>query len=134
MILKKIIENETYSYIFFGILTTLVNFISYVFFTKAVAMDYKLAASLAWILAVLFAFVTNKLFVFNSKGLNFIAAAKEFASFLFFRILSYFVDILTIIILVEWLGVFDPIAKLIASAVVAVLNYFASKYYIFALK
>lgn len=132
--LKKIIENETYSYVFFGILTTLVNFISYVFFTKITAMDYMLAASLAWILAVLFAFFTNKRFVFNSQGLNSIADIKEFLRFLFFRILSYFVDLMTIVILVEWLAVFDPLAKLIASAVVAVLNYFASKYYIFALK
>lgn len=132
--LKKIIENEAYSYVFFGILTTLVNFISYVFFTKVTAMDYMLAASLAWFLAVLFAYFTNKLFVFNSQGLNSIADIKEFLRFLFFRILSYFVDLMTIVILVEWLAVFDPVAKLIASAVVAVLNYFASKYYIFALK
>lgn len=132
--LKKIIENEAYSYVFFGILTTLVNFISYVFFTKITAVDYMLAASLAWILAVLFAYFTNKLFVFNSQGLKPIADIKEFLRFLFFRILSYFVDLMTIVILVEWLAVFDPLAKLIASAVVAVLNYFASKYYIFALK
>jgi putative flippase GtrA len=127
-------ENEAYSYVFFGILTTLVNFISYVFFAKAAALDYKIAASLAWGLAVLFAFITNKFFVFNSRGRSFAATVKEFGSFLFFRILSYFVDLATIIILVERMCVFDAAAKLIASVVVAVLNYFASKYYIFCLK
>ena len=122
---------EAQSYIFFGVLTTAVNFITYVFFTKALGIDYKIAASLAWVAAVIFAFITNKLYVFKSAATSALAVAKELGSFLFFRILSYFVDIFSIIVLVEVLGVLDTISKIVASAIVAVCNYFASKYVIF---
>lgn len=131
---SKLLKNQAYSYIFFGILTTLVNFISFIIFTKLIPLDYRVAASIAWAVAVLFAFVTNKLYVFRSHGISVVAALKEFLSFMFFRVLSYFVDIGAIIMLVEWLGVHDAIAKIVASGIVAVLNYFASKYYIFCLK
>ena len=129
--MKKINFTQTQSYIFFGVLTTAVNFITYVFFTKVLGIDYKIAASLAWVAAVIFAFITNKLYVFKSKKTTGLAVVKELGSFLFFRILSYFVDIASIIVLVEVLGVWDTIAKIIASAIVAVCNYFASKYVIF---
>lgn len=128
---KKRDFTEAQSYIFFGILTTAVNFITYVFFTKALGIDYKIAASLAWVAAVIFAFITNKLYVFKSAATSALAVAKELGSFLFFRILSYFVDIFSIIVLVEVLGVLDTISKIVASAIVAVCNYFASKYVIF---
>ena len=128
---KKYNLTEAQSYIFFGILTTAVNFITYVFFTKVLALDYKIAASLAWVAAVIFAFITNKLYVFKSAATSALAVAKELGSFLFFRILSYFVDIFSIIVLVEVLGVLDTISKIVASAIVAVCNYFASKYVIF---
>lgn len=110
------------------------NLICYIFLTKIVQIDYKIAASVAWALSVLFAFVTNKIWVFRRGETGGRQLVKECAGFIFFRVLSYFVDLATIIILVEWLGVFDVIAKLIASGVVAVLNYIASKYYIFSLK
>lgn len=122
---------QTWSYIFFGILTTLVNFICYIFITKTMHLDYKIAASFAWLFAVIFAFITNKLFVFNSKNTDGKVLLKELSSFLFFRGLSYFIDLLSIIILVEWLNVFDELSKIIASAIVAICNYFASKYVIF---
>ncbi len=123
--------DQTKSYIFFGILTTIVNFVSYLFFTKIINFDYKIAASLAWVLAVIFAFVTNKLFVFDCEETKGILLAKELLSFLFFRVLSYFIDLLSIIILVERLNVLDTLSKIIASGIVAVFNYIASKYYVF---
>ena len=129
--MKKVNFTQAQSYIFFGILTTAVNFITYVFFTKLLAIDYKVAASLAWVAAVIFAFITNKLYVFKSKKTTALAVVKELGSFLFFRILSYFIDIASIIVLVEVLGVWDTISKIVASAIVAVCNYFASKYVIF---
>jgi len=132
--LKKLELGETGSYILFGILTTIVNFVSYMVFTKLMHLDYKVAATLAWILAVAFAFVTNKLFVFKSEETNKSVLVKEASGFLFFRGLSYFVDIFSIIVLVEWLGVFDAVSKIIASGIVAVFNYIASKYVIFRLR
>ncbi|VBB09409.1 Hypothetical protein LUCI_4699 [Lucifera butyrica] len=132
--MKQAEARQTRSYIFFGILTTIVNFISYIFFTKIIHFDYKIAASFAWLIAVIFAFITNKLFVFDSRETRGALLVKELFSFLFFRGLSYFVDLLSIIILVAWLHVFDAFAKIISSGIVAILNYFASKYVIFRLK
>ena len=99
--------SQTSSYIVFGLLTTLVNFIVYLFFTKVIPLDYKIAASLAWILAVLFAFVTNKFYVFQSRKTDIALLCREFSSFLFFRTLSYFADILSMIIMVEALLIPD---------------------------
>lgn len=125
---------QTWSYIFFGILTTVVNFISYLLFTKWLGLDYRISASLAWVLAVVFAYFTNKFFVFKADGTKGIQLIKEFLSFLFYRTLSYFIDLLSIIVLVEQLKVLDTVSKIIASAIVAIFNYFASKYIIFRFK
>lgn len=132
--MREAVWGQTWSYIFFGILTTIVNFISYLFFTKLLEFDYRVGASLAWILAVIFAYFTNKFFVFEAKKTKGILLIKEFLSFLFFRALSYFVDILSIILLVEQFHVLDTLSKIIASAIVAICNYFASKYVVFRLK
>lgn len=97
-------------------------------------LDYKIATSLAWALSVIFAFITNKVFVFKSEGIRGTQLLKELSSFIFFRLLSYFIDLLAMIVLVEWLGVLDALSKIIASALVAILNYFASKHFVFRLK
>lgn len=132
--MKPVDRGQTWSYIIFGILTTIVNFVSYVIFTKLIGLDYKTAASLAWLVSVIFAFITNKLYVFKSVATKKIHLLKELFGFLFFRILSYFVDIFSIIVLVEVLNLWDTVSKIIASAIVAVFNYFASKYVIFRRK
>ena len=124
-------KKEMVSYLVFGVLTTAVNIISFWLFDKWLDMDYKLATTIAWILSVLFAFVTNKLYVFNSKKIEARSVFKELRSFLFFRLLSYLLDLVTMIILVEFLKVDSLIAKIIANVFVVVFNYFASKYVIF---
>lgn len=127
-------SREICKYIFFGIVTTGVNMASYIFFTRYFILDYKIAASLAWILSVIFAFITNKFFVFESKGVSKSQIMKELLSFIFFRLLSYILDLIAIIILIEWLHAFDVLAKVIANMLVIVFNYSVSKYYIFRLK
>ena len=73
-IFKKIVNKETILYIVFGVLTTLVNFVAFKLFTmvfdKLVSSQLGVHISnvLAWIFAVAFAYVTNKLFVFESKS------------------------------------------------------------------
>ncbi|MBO1580233.1 MULTISPECIES: GtrA family protein [Bacillus] len=124
-------KKELINYLVFGVLTTLVNIGCYAFLTKAFQMDYKMATTIAWIVSVIFAFITNKLYVFNSKQKGAISIIKEFTSFTFFRGLSYVIDIVSMIVLIEWLGWNDLIAKIIANGIVIVMNYFASKYIVF---
>jgi putative flippase GtrA len=124
-------KKEAISYLFFGVLTTVINIVCYAVLTKIMNMDYKLATTISWILAVIFAFITNKLYVFKSNKLNLSAVFKEFTIFTFFRLLSFFLDIFTMIFCVEYLKINDFIAKIVANIIVIVFNYFASKYVVF---
>ena len=64
--LKKLINKETFSYLVFGVLTTVVDFLTYIILTH-LSVNYMFANVISWIFAVIFAYVTNKIFVFNSK-------------------------------------------------------------------
>jgi putative flippase GtrA len=127
-------KKEVISYLFFGVLTTLANIVSYIVLSKLFEMDYKLATTIAWVISVLFAFITNKLYVFNSKETNIVLIAKEFTSFTFFRFLSYLMDLGMMVLMIEWLKTGDLIAKIMANFFVIFFNYFASKYVIFKKK
>lgn len=90
-----------------------------------------LANSLAWILAVLFAYVTNKFFVFESKRIEIRFVFKEFLSFVSFRLLSGVVEMLIMYVMIDLLFVNDIIVKVFTNIVVIVLNYLFSKMIIF---
>jgi len=124
-------RNELINYLIFGVLTTAVNIISFWVLNRLIGTDYRMATSIAWVLSVLFAFVTNKLYVFNSKKSNFSSVMREFMSFLFFRLLSYLLDLFTMILLVEIFLADSLLAKIIANVFVVIFNYFASKFIIF---
>ncbi|MBW4802623.1 GtrA family protein [Loigolactobacillus coryniformis] len=117
------------SYLVFGGLTTLLNII--VFALLNPVMNYQVANIIAWFLSVLFAYITNKLWVFSSKTHGLAALVKEMSSFFFFRILSLIMDIFMM-----WLGISvlhaNPVlTKIVDNVVVVVANYFFSKWYIF---
>jgi len=125
---------EIFNYLLFGGLTTLVNIVTYFVCATLAGMDYKIATTIAWIVSVLFAYFTNKKYVFNSQPTSFAHALKEFFYFMGFRVLSYFIDIASMVVLIEWLGINDLVSKIIANVIVVVVNYFASKYIIFKKK
>lgn len=129
MILKK--HRETILYLFFGAFTTLVNIVSYLFFTRVILFNFMVANALAWILAVLFAYVTNKFFVFESKRIEIRFVFKEFLSFVSFRLLSVVVEMLIMYVMIDLLFVNDVIVKIFTNIVVIVLNYLFSKMIIF---
>jgi len=122
---------ELFSYLFFGALTTLVNFFSYIFFVEHFHLDYKFATSLSWVLSVVFAFYTNKKYVFKSLKNNLKTVKKELFLFFAIRLISYFIDILGMIICVAFLNINDLIAKVVVNIIIIVLNYAASKYVVF---
>ena len=145
---KKLVNKETVTYVIFGVLTTLVNLVVFkgcdVLFKGE---HYLVSNSVAWIAAVAFAYVTNKLFVFESKSWRFDVIKKEIPSFLGARIASYFIEQAGLWFFVEILHfdekVFDFIivrlsgkitAKLIIGVVVVIINYVLSKFMIFAKK
>ncbi|WP_411348091.1 GtrA family protein [Paenibacillus sp. WLX2291] len=120
-------RKEIINYIIFGVLTTVVNIVSYIILVNLLYMDYRIATTIAWIISVLFAFFTNKKYVFKSeKGFM-----KEMVLFFGARLLSYFIDLMGMILLVEGLTINDTIAKILVNIIVILVNYFISKLIVF---
>ena len=117
---------EVISYLFFGVCTTLINIISFYFFSKTIT--HEVSNVLAWVVSVAFAYITNKLFVFNSKGFN----IKEIISFVSARVASLLIDEGLLILMVNILGINMMISKTIISFLVIVINYVLSKFLVFA--
>lgn len=125
----KHMKKELISYLFFGICTTAVNYI--VFFALKHLIDYRFANAIAWLASVIFAYVTNKLWVFESHTHNISDIFREFGAFTGSRVLSGLFDMGFLILAVEWLGMNEWLAKLIDGVVVVVLNYIFSKLLVF---
>ncbi|MCC0639476.1 MULTISPECIES: GtrA family protein [unclassified Clostridioides] len=129
MIFKK--HKETILYLFFGAFTNLVNIVSYLFFTRVISFNFMVANALAWILAVLFAYVTNKFFVFESRRVELKFLFREFLSFVSFRLISGIIEMVIMYIMIDLLFVNDVMVKIFTNIVVIVLNYLFSKMIIF---
>jgi len=123
------------NYLIFGALTTLVNFVSYILFTKIFHIDEVLSSGLAWVVAVTFAYIVNKLFVFESKTNGTKELFKEFVSFIGCRVFSGITcDVGTFALMVKVLHINDIISKLVTQIMVIVLNYILSKVVVFRKK
>ncbi|AMB98574.1 teichoic acid glycosylation protein [Aerococcus urinaehominis] len=127
-LIKKFTNREVLAYLIFGLLTTLVNILSFTILRSWLSL--LVANSLAWLLSVIFAFVTNKIWVFSSSSWSWPVVSKELASFIFFRLASLVADNL-IIICLTWLGLSELFGKFISQIAVVILNYIFSKVFIF---
>lgn len=119
---------EIILYLIFGGLTTFVNIVVYALCTKLFSINWEISNIIAWILSVLFAYVTNRKYVFESKSSNII---KEMSSFFGFRLLSFVLDMGFMYLFVDMIQMDDMIAKIIVQVIVIVLNYVFSKLFIF---
>lgn len=118
-------------YIIFGGLTTLVNYIVYFGLKDGLHWHYTISNTLAFVVAVLFAFLTNKAYVFQSKSTHY---GKEFLSFVSLRIVSMLIETALLVIGVEWLAIDEGWMKIVVSVLTVILNYFFGKYITFARK
>ena len=125
---ELIIKNkEIIKYLIFGILTTLVNILCFYILDK-LNIDIYINNTISWIVSVIFAFITNKLYVFESKSLDIKTIFKEGTSFLGARIFSYFVDMGTIYLLFDGLRINKLISKIASNIIVIIINYIFSKF------
>lgn len=134
--MKKIVDlykkhQEVIDYIIFGGLTTVVNIVVFFMLNTVFGWPYLVANGVAIIVSILFAYVTNKLFVFKSKGLTTKENIYEFIKFIGFRLVSGLADMATMWILVDLMTFDTNVAKLATQFIVVVLNYFFSKFLIF---
>lgn len=134
--MKKYIKlyREQLLYIFFGLLTTLVNYVSYLMFSHVLQMPVMPSNGLAFILAIGFAYLTNKHWVFTSHAKTKQDRAREAIMFFTARACGFLVDMSIMFIFVTWLGLNDFIMKGIANVVVILMNYIVSKYVVFSEK
>ena len=122
---------EVIAYLFFGVLTTVVNFIVYFACTDVLHIHYLISNIISWIAAVLFAYLTNRKWVFESKVTGKAALLKEFTAFVSCRLFSGVMDLGIMFVGVDLLGISDKITKFLTQVVVVVLNYVFSKLIIF---
>ncbi len=131
--LLNFLKSETGSYLFFGAMTTVVN---YIFFVAAMELGGGVIFSntVAFVFAVTFAYFTNKIYVFKSKSWKLNVVLKETAAFIAARILSFLFETAGLwfaedVIKTNKIGIL--VAKVILSVVVVLLNWVISKFFIF---
>ena len=122
------LEKELFFYIIFGILTTLVNILVYIFFTRVFSLNYIVSNVLAWFFSVLFAYVTNRIWVFESDNINIL---KDIILFFSGRLFSVIVDTALMFLFIDLLLVSDSISKIVIQIIVVILNYIISKFIVF---
>ena len=121
-------------YLFFGGLTTLVNFLVYFPLYNWMSVSATVSNILAWAVAVVFAYLTNKPFVFQSKDWSMRTVIPEFAKFLGCRIGSGIIETGLIWFTVDFMMFNGNIMKVLISVLVVILNYISSKWIVFMKK
>ncbi|EUJ33290.1 wall teichoic acid glycosylation protein GtcA [Listeria floridensis FSL S10-1187] len=121
-------------YLVMGGFTTLINIVSFWFLASVLNWDYRVANTIAWILSVLFAYLTNKRYVFESYTPSLRDKLREAGSFFGFRFLTYLVDMLLMVVFISMLGINETWSKIWVNVVVLVLNYVFSKWIIFRIR
>lgn len=127
----KLIGKETFWYLFFGALTTLINLITYYIFNVLLEFSAGISTTIAFVVGVIFAYITNKKWVFNSKKNKLKELLKEISLFFLARIFTYIIDLILMIIFVDKLHYNSIICKLVVNIIVIILNYIFSKLLVF---
>lgn len=149
-LIKKLINKETVTYVVFGVGSTVVNLIVFEafdrLFSAVTPTDLTLLTNLiAWVAAVIFAFVTNKIWVFESKSWKGSVLKKEIPSFVGARLFSLGVEEFGLLVFIKWLdfgrfewNLFDlftlsgkMMVKIGLAVIVVIMNYVFSKFIIF---
>ena len=128
-ILRK--YGDILSYLFFGVLTTAVNYVVYLPCYNLLGLSAAVSNIIAWVAAVAFAYLTNKPFVFKSDDWSAQTVLPELAKFVGCRVGSGALETGIILVTVDWLAWNGNLMKLITSVLVVVLNYIGSKLLVF---
>ena len=122
---------QEFLYLFFGAATTLINIVCFALLYELLNVSNIISTVLAWIVSVLFAFVTNKWIVFKSNKKRFAEIVKEIALFFVCRILTGILDVAVMYVAVDIFKGNGVIWKVISNIIVIIVNYFASKIFVF---
>ena len=125
---------EVLSYLIFGVLTTVVNYLVYLPVYNLLGLSAALSNAIAWVVAVAFAYLTNKPFVFKSHDWSAKTVIPELTKFVGCRVASGAAETLILLVTVDILCWNGNIWKLVTSVLVVVMNYIASKLVVFRKK
>lgn len=128
---EKFVNKETISYLIFGVLTTVVNAVVFYIINDIMKINYMAATIISWVFAVLFAYITNKIWVFNSRSLKLSVIIKEMSAFISARLFSLGFTVLYMYVSVDIFGIDEFISLLISNVFVVIMNYVFSKIFIF---
>lgn len=130
-LVKKFLTKEIILYAIFGVLTTLINIGSFYIMTTFLSVDENLANNIAIVLAVLFAYVTNKDLVFHSEAKGFGEKFIEFCKFILGRLVTMFIESVGGSLLFKYAPIPPIVSKCIITVVVIILNFIISKFFTF---
>lgn len=134
--IKELVKKywDILSYLFFGVLTTVVNYLVYLPCFNLLGLSATLSNVIAWAVSVAFAFVTNKPFVFKSRDWSAKVVFPELTKFVGTRLGSGILETAIIFVTVDWLKLNGNIMKLAVSVLVVIINYIGSKLLVFRKK
>lgn len=126
-------NKEVINYLIFGFLTTGINFFAYFILTSTLldasnSLELQVANIIAWIVAVIFAYMTNRKYVFDSKSKN---KTRELISFFMARLVTLVIDMVIMYLGVNILIFNDKLVKIISQVIVILGNYVLSKIFVF---
>lgn len=121
------LDKELFLYVVFGTLTTIVNIVVY-FALEFIGVNYIISNIIAWFLSVLFAYVTNRIWVFESRSPNIM---KEMVLFFSGRIFSGVLDTALLYLFVDILTLGNTFSKIAVEIIITILNYLLSKLIVF---
>ena len=123
---------EVFDYLFFGVLVTIVNFVSYYIPSNIFHIDKIVSNVIAFVISVIFAYFVNKVYVFETPWDNLKETLKELTSFIVSRIgTGLLCDILIFALMINILMINDLISKITTQVIVVVLNYVIGKFIVF---
>ena len=131
--IRELIEKywDIVSYLFFGVCTTIVNYLIYIPCYNFLGMSATVSNMIAWVVAVAFAYLTNKPFVFKSYDWSSKTVVPELTKFIGCRIGSGAAETVILLVAVDLLGWNGNVWKLITQVMVVILNYIGSKLLVF---
>ena len=124
-------NKEMLLYLFFGFLSFVMSISTYALFNKVFNINELLANIFSWIITVMFAFFTNRIWVFDSPTKSMAEFVKQMSSFYWGRIVTLVIEEIILFVFITLLGMSSMLIKVIAQVVVIVLNYVISKLFVF---
>lgn len=146
--MKKLFKNETFLYLFFGGWTTIVNYGVFYLFYDVVGLKSIVANVIAFIAALVFSFIANKLFVFESKSFALKVLGREIVQYSSTRLLTFLMEEVGLLVCEELLKLGEQkivdllgfaidgvmLAKLLLAVLGVILNYIFCKLFVFKRK